>query len=420
MKNSILKCFTLLLVILLSSCTVPSFTGLSVEDLLRAPQTSLNQNAVQKALNSYLGETMQLKYPRSGDEMTPFIIHDFDGDGVDEAAVLYVTTAKGRNVHLAMLENEGGTWEVVYEIEGLSSEVLMVEFAKIEHGDQDSLVIGFSGTNTTDKYLGVYTYLNETITPRFTQSYSNYLVHDLDDDEVDELLFMAPGAPSMQLIKSVDGQMKILDTKNLDERFVACNSIAAGKNGLITVDGVLQSGVMSSELIVQENGELNGFKRQQDDKLDIFLLTRRYQSSLISHDIDNNGHIEVPVVLSAVKTLSTTQRFYYVVWCDFTKTSYEKIYGIYDATYNYFLELPNSWRAQEFTIMDDGTANGGWQLRSKDGTRMIVSAKIMPRSSSDGIATQVATFGDKSLYLSFGQTATLADITKITNGVFVM
>ena len=60
----------------------------NVEELLRAPRQSEQQNAVQTALNNYLGESLQLKYPRGGSEPDPVIFADFDGDGAGEAAVL--------------------------------------------------------------------------------------------------------------------------------------------------------------------------------------------------------------------------------------------------------------------------------------------------------------------------------------------
>ena len=43
-----------------------------VETLLRAPQLSGESSALQKALNSYLGGSATLKYPASGDFLSPF------------------------------------------------------------------------------------------------------------------------------------------------------------------------------------------------------------------------------------------------------------------------------------------------------------------------------------------------------------
>ena len=75
-----------------------------MESLLRAPQASGETSAVQKALNSALGVTATLKYPASGDFLSPLLFGDWDGDGQDEAAVLYTLDASAGNVYLAILE----------------------------------------------------------------------------------------------------------------------------------------------------------------------------------------------------------------------------------------------------------------------------------------------------------------------------
>ena len=78
----------LLVPVLLAGCSAAG----DVETLLRAPQLSGESAALQKALNNYLGGSATLKYPASGDFLSPFAFGDWDGDGTDEAAVLYTTT----------------------------------------------------------------------------------------------------------------------------------------------------------------------------------------------------------------------------------------------------------------------------------------------------------------------------------------
>lgn len=48
----------------------------SIEELLRAPQPNEAQSAVQTALSNFLGEPLQLKYPRGGSEMAPLLFLD--------------------------------------------------------------------------------------------------------------------------------------------------------------------------------------------------------------------------------------------------------------------------------------------------------------------------------------------------------
>lgn len=93
---------TLLCFVLCSCQTVlPANEKAQVEELLRAPKLSGDYGALQTALNDWLGESAQLKYPIQGELLSPFVLQDLDGDGQQDAAVLY-TTAQTANVCVAI------------------------------------------------------------------------------------------------------------------------------------------------------------------------------------------------------------------------------------------------------------------------------------------------------------------------------
>ena len=60
-----------LLCLLLAGCSMPG-EQVQVEELLRAPKLSGDYGDVQTALNDWLGESAQLKYPMQGDLLSPF------------------------------------------------------------------------------------------------------------------------------------------------------------------------------------------------------------------------------------------------------------------------------------------------------------------------------------------------------------
>ena len=78
MKHSKRFCRWLLCTLLclcLAGCSMPG-EQVQVEELLRAPKLSGDYGDVQTALNDWLGESAQLKYPMQGDLLSPFLIHD--------------------------------------------------------------------------------------------------------------------------------------------------------------------------------------------------------------------------------------------------------------------------------------------------------------------------------------------------------
>ena len=104
MKKGLCRLLPLLLAcVLLAGCSLGNFGSLQVEELLRAPRLMGDYGALQAALNEWLGESAQLKYPMQGDLLSPFLLQDLDGDGQQDAAVLY-TTGQTSNVCIAILQ----------------------------------------------------------------------------------------------------------------------------------------------------------------------------------------------------------------------------------------------------------------------------------------------------------------------------
>ncbi len=410
------------LCLLLSACAAPMLTTRNVEDFLRAPQPDSKQSAVQKALNAYLGETLQLKYPRGGEEMTPFLIQDFDGDGVDEAAVLYATPAKGQNVHLAILEQENAAWEVVYEVEGLSTEVERVETVDTKSGGVD-LLVGYANASMSDKYLAAYAYQNDTITSLLEQAYSRFLVNQFDEAGTESLLLISPGAPVLQHIVREENALTTVQALPLDERFVECVNLAVGesKNGAgVVIDGRLDSGALASEFLLVQNGRLIAWP-MVDKQIDsnAFDLSRRFQTELLSMDVDGDGSIEVPHIDRQINTLSTARRFYFVSWHDYLLDEPLKREGIYDALYGYYVRLPKGW-TEKVSVLDDATPNGNWQLRSRDGGTLFLSARIVPREAANGPYVHAAALGENRLLLYFGEGSTGYDKKSVLSGITVL
>ncbi len=80
-----------------------------------------------------------------------FAFGDWDGDGTDEAAILYTTDTTSSNVWLAVLEPSGDSgWRVSHTIEGLTSEVQSFSAAHLRDTTSQQLLAGYispQGTN---------------------------------------------------------------------------------------------------------------------------------------------------------------------------------------------------------------------------------------------------------------------------------
>ena len=168
--------------------------GADIESLLRAPRLSGEASAVQKALNSYLGGVATLRYPATGDFLSPFLFGDWDGDGAEEAAVLYTAESSGANVWLAILEPDAGGWRVSRQVEGLSGEVESVNYAHLRDADSQQLLVGYDSAQG-DRYMAVYLYTaDETLQVVNQQAYTNMILADMtgSGDGTEDLVLALP------------------------------------------------------------------------------------------------------------------------------------------------------------------------------------------------------------------------------------
>lgn len=235
----------LLVSVLLAGCNALPGENLQVEELLRAPRLSGDYGAVQTALNDWLGESAQLKYPMQGELLSPFLLQDLDGDGQQDAAVLY-TTAQSANVCIAILQRDDtGAWQVRQSVEGLADTVENVRLAQLRAGDDCQLVVGYVAAQG-DHYLAVYAYNDGQLSTILEQSYEQYLVEDITGGGSQDLILMSTqedGGVQIELL-TVDkegGFRQAAVTGLSADRFSGCASVAAGlgsdRRNYLVLDG---------------------------------------------------------------------------------------------------------------------------------------------------------------------------------------
>lgn len=374
--------------VMLSGCTVLEDKATGVEELLRAPQLPGQYSQVQKALNSYLGESAQLKYPATGDFCSPFLFGDWNGDGVQDATVLYTTPAKGQNVHLAILEQDAQEgWKVTQEVEGLSSSVDSIFSAGLQGGAGNQLIVGY-GSTQGDKYLAVYSYADQTLDVVYQQAYAQYLVQDITGNHFQDIVIVSPSTESsfaIQLLTNQDGQYRLVQEMGVGQQsFTGCAGIysSVGSDGgrYLILDGITgETGTALASSILHYNSE-----RQQLEPFlcrstpDLFTATRRYFPILHSMDIDQDGTVEIPTVLSEEEggSVSFTQdrRLCFVSWKDYTNEEQQEVsYGVLDVEYGYYLELPWEWKGN--VMLTENEAQQAWEVRNREDETLYLSVR---------------------------------------------
>ena len=366
----------LLVPVLLAGCSAAG----DVETLLRAPQLSGESAALQKALNNYLGGSATLKYPASGDFLSPFAFGDWDGDGTDEAAVLYTTDTTSSNVWLAVLEPTGeSSWRVSRVVEGLTSEVQSFSAAHLRDTSSQQLLAGYVSPQG-DQYLVVYQYDGDTLSTVISKSYTDMIVADFTGkgDTQDLVLALPPdtelGGVTLQLLTANDGEFRSTQTLNLGEGvYSSCAALHAGTGSddgmYLVMDAWTGTSSLVSDIILYD--EATGFLQpyRPSGMSDIQRSTLRYHRELLSRDLDGNGTVDIPVEIDDGGTLQTPmdKRLSFLLWKDYTSMAGgNSKFGVYDSEYNIFMELPESMHGN--ILIRSNQSGTGWLICNAEGT----------------------------------------------------
>ena len=381
-----------------------------VEDLLRAPQLDGQQNEVEKALIAYLGETPQMKYPTTGEHLSPFVFDDWNGDGVTDAAALYVSSAKGQNVHLAVLESVDGAWAVTQEREGLATSVESIETASLRGAEGSQLLVGYAAASG-EKYLAVYSYQDQTLNEVFHQSYSQYELRDISGTGGNDLVIIGPETDSglqLQMLTAQDGQfIPVMPPLAVGNQFTSCEGLYTSKgddgSDYLILDGQTGSANSLASMILYYDARQQQLVTYHPITVDdLFSATQRYSSLLKSQDIDDDSTVEIPVQLdgAGMENLAVN-RLSFVAWMDYT-TEYEQVksFGVADLEYGYYLELPSEWQGQ--IMLTDGDEPDSWQVRSADGEALHLTVRVVEPNTQGAGYFQLGNLGAQRVQARLG------------------
>jgi len=381
-----------LLCLLLAGCSMPG-EQVQVEELLRAPKLSGDYGDVQTALNDWLGESAQLKYPMQGDLLSPFLLQDLDGDGRQDAAVLY-TTAQSSNVCIAILQkDDADIWHVRQNVEGLADTVESVGLAQLQPGDATQLVVGYTAAQG-DQYLAVYSYTDGVLSTILEQQYQQYLVEDITGGGNQDLILMSTledGGVQIELLTvDKEGSFQQVAVMGLSaNRFAGCASVAAGVGAdgrhYLVLDGWtgLSGNNLASVLLRFDEDTQQMVPADQISTEKLYTASLRNVPSLVSQDLDGDGIVEIPTQPdeAGLLNMSQSRRMDFIVWMDYTSPHPEKSFGLLDEETNCYIELPMEWEGN-LKLTDSEQYDGAVELRTVDEDQLVMTLRLVRTTSS--------------------------------------
>ena len=408
-----------LLCLLLAGCSMPG-EQVQVEELLRAPKLSGDYGDVQTALNDWLGESAQLKYPMQGDLLSPFLLQDLDGDGRQDAAVLY-TTAQSSNVCIAILQkDDADIWHVRQNVEGLADTVESVGLAQLQPGDATQLVVGYTAAQG-DHYLAVYSYTDGVLSTILEQQYQQYLVEDITGGGNQDLILMSTledGGVQIELLTvDKEGSFQQVAVMGLSaNRFAGCASVAAGVGAdgrhYLVLDGWtgISGNNLASVLLRFDEDTQQMVPADQISTEKLYTASLRNVPSLVSQDLDGDGIVEIPTQPdeAGLLNLSQSRRMDFIVWMDYTASAPEKSFGLLDEETGCYIALPIEWEGN-LMLTDSTDEEDAVELRTVDENKLVLTLRLASSSENAVGWTRLGVVASRQMQAKLGPDVTIED-----------
>jgi len=312
--------------------------------------------------------TIQLKYPKTGDSRSAFVVANIDDEPGNEAIVFYEklnSTENQSTIRINVLDQIDGKWQSVYDLHGSGTEIDKILISNLGNDKKTSVIIGFNMASKDEKELQVFNYKDKKLNLTYSDSYSIMDIIDLDLDGESELLTitnsLASGIETAKLFKSVDGNM--VDTSDTQMENGGVISYSGFVKGLILedcpalfVDVLKENGILQTEVFYYRYGELKN--STHNNFADLLKQTTR-PVGYPCVDVDKDGIVEIPVTSvfwgyegNAEKPMLLTNWY---AFKDFS-TLVNKHQSFYNQNDAYVFMIPSRWTVK-VTVKEDTTTD---------------------------------------------------------------
>ncbi len=347
----------ILILLMLTSCSPSALLG--VEDLLHPPKLTEEQTKIFEALQNDRGTSgIKLKYPRSGQFQSAFVLQDIDEDGQDEAIVFYeLDSSKEALARINILDQQDGEWHSQYDVPGMGRNIDYVRFANLSEPNSNDIVIGWDNANAAEMTVSVYTYKNQVLNTIFDSNYSEILISDLDANGMDEMLLLSnntvTGASRARLVKGSKGKVFTVSGVSLSRSYNGYLQMIAGslpgKSVAIFIDGITETGEIGTEVLYLEEGNLvSAFKKDLQNS-ELLIGTLR-PARLACSDVNGDGYIEIPSMSLLPGYEEAESKMYFTQYLTLEIGAVNQVSvaetNIVNQAEGYRLKFPESWVGQ--------------------------------------------------------------------------
>lgn len=344
LRKLILCC---VMTLMLSACTFST----SIDFLLSPPTLSEEQAQIYQALTDKVGSKVSLKYPKSGNYLSAFVLDNIDDEPTDEAIVFYERngiTADEISLRINILDKRNDEWTSVYDSPANGTEVEKVIISKLGSSALTNIIVGYN-MSQGEKNLSVYNYSDGILTQNYSDVYSSMDVCDIDNDSLSELIVItgnsASGTAEAKLLELDENGQYLKYRTSINENSIDYSqhlySLNPDGTRTIIIDSIINTNTIQTEILTPVLNEALSFPLVPEE-----MIKTVRKSSYGSLDIDNDGIIEIPSadIFPGYSELSETEQLTMTNWLVFENGKLIRKYsGYYSINDGYAFMMPSRW-----------------------------------------------------------------------------
>lgn len=422
MKRYFALIVSFLFIIGMSGCSIGQS---GIDGLISAPKLTEKQSEIHQALTKHVGSDISLKYPKSGDNRSAFVVANIDNEPSEEAIVFFQYTNPEKDTGTVMVEildqNSDGDWLSVYEFPGAGPVVDQIEIKNLGSDDKPSIIIGYSTLNLEDKQFQIYSYSEGQMSSIYTDKYSIMHIIDSDGKGHNDIITISTdsetGMSSASLLRSNSGKIVSVDNIKMTSGTSAYVSSAIGKtadgSSALFVDSTKSTGIIQTEVVSYSYEKLQNPMVTFSNRL---MKRTSRPSRYVSKDIDKDSVIEIPKIQSAPGYEdyddSEENKQFLTVW-NVYKDSYsleEKYTGYYKLSDGYAFMFPDKWKGKVTVKTDEVTGETVFYKYNKNLSESTFELLRINVADSDEINNY-----DKRGYIAVRFSDQIAYVAKISN-----
>ena len=343
---------------LLSGCTMLN----SGDDLLQQPKPPESYLLLQNKL-AELENSMTPISPQSGQYRNTVTFEDLNGDGNDEAIATMCSKKSGK-VQVFVFQLINDEYKQIGHISGQGSAISSLAFPSLEKDRQEKgMIITWNLSNSLEQGMTVCALQDGEMTALRELEYTDYTVCDLDGDKADELFtlnYMDNGkTANVYNYNAQKGKLELLSqaaaTQDIQSPVnITTGRLASGETAVFVDNKYETDNGMQTDVYVLEKKQRDSTAKEQQRLQNLALTTElstyRSVSLYYSEDIDSDGRVEVPQLVSPPEAEgdSSVGSLWYVDWYQFTLEG-EQVPQQVATTYisineEWKLFLPDGWQ----------------------------------------------------------------------------